>query len=83
MRLFNGLGMVRMRGLERDGAGEHPSPTPSPVTSWRVHGACRYFLLCGSSWVLIDAGWPKDGPSIKQAAAEGQGRARPASAGIQ
>ena len=27
-----------------------------------------YFVRSGSSWVLIDAGWAKDGPSIKQAA---------------
>jgi glyoxylase-like metal-dependent hydrolase (beta-lactamase superfamily II) len=27
-----------------------------------------YFVRCGSSWTLIDAGWPKDGPSIRQAA---------------
>jgi len=27
-----------------------------------------YFVRSGSSWALIDAGWAKDGPSIKQAA---------------
>ncbi len=27
-----------------------------------------YFVRSGSSWALIDAGWSKDGPSIKQAA---------------
>ena len=27
-----------------------------------------YFVGSGSSWALIDAGWAKDGPSIKQAA---------------
>jgi glyoxylase-like metal-dependent hydrolase (beta-lactamase superfamily II) len=27
-----------------------------------------YFVRSGPSWVLIDAGWTKDGPSIKQAA---------------
>ena len=27
-----------------------------------------YFVRSGSSWVLIDAGWAKDGPSIKKAA---------------
>jgi len=27
-----------------------------------------YFMRAGSSWTLIDAGWPKDSPSITQAA---------------
>jgi glyoxylase-like metal-dependent hydrolase (beta-lactamase superfamily II) len=27
-----------------------------------------YFVRSGSSWVLVDAGWAKDGPSIRQAA---------------
>ncbi len=27
-----------------------------------------YFVRSGASWVLIDAGWAKDGPSIRQAA---------------
>ena len=27
-----------------------------------------YFVRSGSAWALIDAGWAKDGPSIKQAA---------------
>ncbi len=27
-----------------------------------------YFVGSGSSWALIDAGWAKDGPAIKQAA---------------
>lgn len=27
-----------------------------------------YFVRSGSSWTLIDAGWARDGPSIKQAA---------------
>ncbi len=27
-----------------------------------------YLVRSGSSWALIDAGWGKDGPSIKQAA---------------
>lgn len=27
-----------------------------------------YFVRSGSSWVLIDAGWAKDGPAIRQAA---------------
>jgi glyoxylase-like metal-dependent hydrolase (beta-lactamase superfamily II) len=27
-----------------------------------------YFVRSGSSWVLIDAGWAKDGPSIREAA---------------
>ena len=27
-----------------------------------------YFVRAGSSWVLIDAGWTKDGPAIRQAA---------------
>jgi glyoxylase-like metal-dependent hydrolase (beta-lactamase superfamily II) len=27
-----------------------------------------YFVCSGSSWTLIDTGWAKDGPSIKQAA---------------
>lgn len=31
-----------------------------------------YFLGSGSSWTLIDAGRAKDGPAIKQAAAQGR-----------
>jgi hypothetical protein len=27
-----------------------------------------YFVRSGSAWTLIDAGWAKDGPSIKRAA---------------
>src|SRR5512133_3467225 len=27
-----------------------------------------YFVRAGSSWTLIDTGWPKDGPAIQQAA---------------
>ena len=39
-----------------------------------------YFVQSGSSWALIDAGWAKDGPSIKQAAETVFGAdARPAS----
>ena len=44
------------------------SPQESPTgAAWEI-APDVYFVRSGSSWVLIDAGWAKDGPSIQQAA---------------
>jgi glyoxylase-like metal-dependent hydrolase (beta-lactamase superfamily II) len=60
-----------MTGPSRESASAVPREIAPDVYCLGPRGRTQtdvYFVRSGSSWALIDAGWAKDGPSIKAAA---------------
>jgi glyoxylase-like metal-dependent hydrolase (beta-lactamase superfamily II) len=62
---------VVMTRLPREGRGVLPweiAPDVYCLGPWGRTQTVVYFVRAGSSWVLIDAGWARDGPRIERAA---------------